>query len=434
MTIINMVLGYSESSTSSYPAYPNSLTNVKDKEVVFSDGNLTLKTDNPVETENQIVSICENGFCITKNNSGLHYNIIDDNTVGEEVINSTWNTILSQNYDSVLGGLNNYQYHMNFNTTIVTQTMMGGYVSNLIRFGINDDSKNVLSMNTNDYRNIFSVCGDNYLYGINRNGFVIYRVSDSTEKYTEFFTIGHNDTGFIGYVHDSKLYLINYNTCEKRIINNPLESLTSINDGSVTINKIGLNIVGCQQTKDEKYILCKDGYITFDNDNNVIEEHLYPDAVTYAMGGQKVHHFQALYDGYYGFGMEDGRYILCWYDSVVNGIEDTFVRVFEPYFIENDSTIYHRFFSGYADYWFIPNIPYGKNVSSKMEIVNRENLYNISENNKNVNISNKNTTSGVLTGDIDGDKFIVNTLVPNEETLKIYASSNTQTFVIEGIN
>ena len=130
--------------------------------------------------------------------------------------------------------------------------------------------------------------------------------------------------------------------------------------------------------------------------------------------------------------MDDGRYILCWYDTETGDIETPFVRVFEAYH-DIESTIYHRFFSGYGEYWTIPNFPTSHGfIASKTEIEKRDNLYNIMENNKCIDIGNKNTTNGLLVGFDEGDMLFVNTLF-RESILTLGASHQSQTIIVEGV-
>lgn len=414
-------------------AYNNGVNIEQDKSVLISDGNLTLKTSEPLESENTIVSICDNGFCLTASTNNIIYNKFNNGIVGDIFETSTYEDILSNDYLYSLNGLKTIQYPMNNNKCIVTNSLYDGVPKSFVCF--NDLNTTPLvkkidyQVSNGEYIKSFA---DRFCYHAGNGVVYVYDTfvdNDYTIMDVDFNNIKMN---ILCYRKDNMDYLINYDSHSKWSINLNEFSPSCIQDGTIGINKIGLDICSIQQTKDEKYILCKNGYMTINDDNTEITEHKYPNIITHAMGGIGVHHFQALYDGYFGFGMEDGRYILCWYDTETETIDDVYVQIFDPYIIENDPTIYHRFFSGYVNYWVIPNITIGTYIASKTEIVKRKNTYTIIENNSDINKCNKNNIQGILTGLSNDDMYEIKLLL-SEKNMSIMTNESSETIIVEGV-
>lgn len=410
-------------------AYPNGVSAYEENlDVLISDGNLTLKSNNPIDIPECILGICENGFCITHDGKKtMYYRRFKNEIVGEEIDNN----ILRDNYNNILNGFNKIQYPMYGNTCIATNGIENNRAKSFVVFGMNQTDNFVRCIDYSKQKsNIISSFGDRFCYHSNDGIVYIYDVVQDDDYEITDIDFNNVEMNVICYRHQNMDYIVNYDSQTKWNVNLNELNPSFVHDGSIDITKMGLDIIGCQQTKDEKHILCKNGYITI-NDDNLIE-HTYPNIIVNAMGGIGVHHFQALYDGYFGFGMDDGRYILCWYDTETGDIETPFVRVFEAYH-DDESRIYHRFFSGYGEYWTIPNFPISHGyIASKTEIEKRDNLYNIMENNKCIDIGNKNTTNGLLVGFDEGDKLFVNTLF-RESILTLGASHQSQTIIVEGV-
>lgn len=412
-------------------AYPNAVDAVENKKVLLVDGNLTL-VNNPIESSNNIVSICDNGFCLTNDGSRLYLNKFEDGIIGEVLNENT--EMLETDYSNLLNGLKLIQYPMHANSFIVTNSILGKRAKNVSIFG-NDVYENIIRKE--DYVeqkcNIIGSFADRFVYHVNNGTIYVYDIPTNNVYNMVGVEFNNIELDMVGYEHSNMAYFVDYNTNIRWYadLNEDNPNLTA--QSVIQIDKIGLDILGTQQSKDGKYILCKDGYITVNDNNDVLTEHRYPQVVLDAMGGVGVHHFQALYNGYYGFGMDDGRYILCWYDSETETIENTIVWVYNPYIIDGDDTIYHRFFSGYANYWVIPSIASGTNVASKREVEIRKNLYTVMTNDGLYDKSNKLTHTAILTGETSDSMVEVKTILDSETKTVISVSDSSETLIIEGV-
>lgn len=410
-------------------AYPNGfeLDENVDK-AILSDGNLTLKI-NPLECSNSIVSLCENGFCLTNTGTSIQMKRLKNGNVGEEI----YNDVLIDRYTDILNGLMKIQYPMNGNTCIVTNGIENKRAKTFVVIGMSEENGFVRCIDYSKQKsNIISSFGDRYCYHSNDGIFYAYDVVQDNDYVITDIDFNNIEMNVVAYRFQNMDYVVNYDSKSKWNIDLNEFNPSCSGNGTIEISKIGLDIIGCQQTKDEKYILCKNGYIKVNDDNTELIECKYPEIVIDAMAGKNVNHFQALYEGYYGFGMEDGRYILCWYDSDTETINETVVWVFEPYIVKDDKTIYHRFFSGYADFWCIPNISVNEQVTSRRDIEIRENHYNVFLNDFDIDKNNKCTSTCILTGENDNNMVYVYAL-ENQKKITVETVNFDETLVIEGV-
>lgn len=411
----------------------NGVSNNEGKKVLVSESTLHLDMTEPIVSSKKILSICENVFCITADGTHVYTNEFNDGKVGKKIA-----TLDQIEVNAVVNGVIRNQIHMNGNTSIITDIVPRTSITSCLSITTPLMKENIGYKHINEYKfkstctSNFGTVADKYVYYSGSKHLYVYDVEHSHMYEITSIPFVSNDTNVVMYVMNDTVYMVDYES-KKLYSMDTTDGLHFIEEGTVTINSIGLNLESCQESKNGDYIFCKDGfiYIQRNSSGTIITEYEYIGIIKNAFAGVKVHHIQPLYDGKVGFGMEDGRYILC---SFVSGSAVPMtVKIFEPHIIENDGTVYHRYFSGYGDYWCIPNMPHGSFNASKTEVKKMPSQYTVISDSRKTSSSNSLNTDGIMTGEMVDDMVKISKLPGNIETYYIMGADSETELEIEGL-
>lgn len=298
----------------------------------------------PFWTKN-LCLISEGNFCVSRDTSNTRYKRSLENNVPSE---STISTISETCYNK-----QRFQYIMDNDST---QVLVAYYNSYYEYYGISKDRQQTY-FNSYYNQNLGGTCGDEYIWHTNSNSALYIKKTSDNKTITINNVLDVNGGGY-----DTNRGIVfqgidgNYYYCRfsySGFYRLDLENSTyELLGGSLWSNMNNWTTHGFQQSKDLKYIFSENCYITYDIENRSIEGHSYPQQILDVIGSSSVHHIQALYDNYLGIGLNDGRYLLCYYGD---DIETCTVKEIQPYTRENDTTIYHIWLSGHRKYWYCSN-------------------------------------------------------------------------------
>ena len=420
-------------------ATPNSINFVENKNVLVNDGTLMIDTSNPITSIGSISAISENGFCIS----------IEDMTfVMREFKNGIVGDIIETNSNytpKMMYGLETTQIPMYGNTILSSYEYFENSPKTIMTFKspILSDSNTFKHMVFEDIGELcLSRCGsfaDRYIYTVGSKTLHIYDVVLSKMFNIDINGLfGTTNVNIVCVRSNGKNYIINvdennYKVFEATITESLIEFVEQ--NGSISDNHYGEYFVDfseCHQTKDERYVLLKNGFIEFDSENVITTINNYDSNLLNIFAGVSVSHIQPLYDGYIGFGLEDGRYILC---NINNGsiITPSVIYNFEPIYISSgtNSKISQTFFSGYAEY-IIGKINALSTGIFKRQIKECETSFVVKNNSTLKTLTTRNTFSGCLKAQ-EETVFRVKTLPLDIVSKTITAPTSNATLSVEGL-
>lgn len=422
-------------------ATPNSLNFVENKNVLINDGSLFLNTLNNI---GEVYAISENGFCVCIEDMTLVLREFKDGVIGNIIERNENYTV------DMLNGLITTQIPMHGNTILASYEYVNNMPIKLMAF------KSPILLDSPSFKHIVfedlgEVClpqigsfGDRYLYTVGSKTAHIYDVVSSKMFNLDLSSIfGTTNVSVVCFTSNNKNYIVNisetnYMIYELSITDTSVEF--NVQEGTLLNQHFGnktFDISNCHQTKDGRYVLCKDGYIEIINDgedNIQISVFPYNDKLLDIFGGIKVNHIQPLYDGYIGFGMEDGRYILCWMDTLIPSLNElNVIYNFEPSFVakSRNNHMYNMFFSGYAEYW-IGKINALQMGLFKTQVKECETSYVVKENVSATTIASKTSINGYLSSE-DSGLYKVKTLPLDIVSKTIIAPTSSAKLSVEGL-
>lgn len=196
------------------------------------------------------------------------------------------------------------------------------------------------------------------LFMLNSTTYYIYRFDMETQTVTKMALRGGAGSGFcfMGPGGD-EVYRFHRqtSTAAPTLIKQAVTSDTTVSlENPTVVNEAGFDFFSSNycffQTRDYKFLLHTDFYVTYDVDSNTISLLKYPKQILDVLGDRLVHSVQVLYNNQYVLHLEDGTTLLCKY---TNDIQDTTFEVIAPLQILGKSDIYYRALSPYATYWWV---------------------------------------------------------------------------------